>query len=135
MTAVLVDSSVLLDVVNHDEKWSPWSLKALAAAASTSVLFINPIIYAEVSVRYALPSDLDRVLPESRIRREALSFNAAFLAGKAMGAYRRRGGTQSTVLADFLIGAHAQSSGYRLLTRDTKRFRQSFPDVVLIAPD
>ncbi len=49
----LVDTNVLLDVLTEDEFWLAWSIEALAAAAETGPLFINPIIYAEVSVRFS----------------------------------------------------------------------------------
>ena len=67
-------------------------------------------------------------------RREPLPYVAAFLAGKSFLGYRRRGGTRSTPIADFYIGAHAAVAGYRLLTRDAATYRTYFPTVELIAP-
>jgi hypothetical protein len=69
------------------------------------------------------------------IEREALPFEAAFLAGKCFLAYRRRGGAKLSPLPDFFIGAHAAVAGYRLLTRDARRYRTYFPALALIAPD
>ncbi|MEM8552766.1 MAG: hypothetical protein AAGF45_10335 [Pseudomonadota bacterium] len=66
--------------------------------------------------------------------REALPYEAAFLAGKAFLAYRRRGGTRTTPLPDFFIGAHAAVRGYRLITRDVRRSASAFPMVEIIAP-
>lgn len=134
MRPVLVDSSVLLDIVHGDPVWGSWSGTALAAASNEAVLVINPVIYAEVSVRFARQQDLDHVLPSALLRREPLPWEAAFAAGKAFVDYRRRGGARASILADFLIGAHALAAGYRLLTRDTKRFKASFPSLELIAP-
>ena len=57
-----------------------------------------------------------------------------FRAGKAFQAYRRRGGTRTGVLPDFVIGAHAEIEGLRLLTRDATRYRTCFPHLSLIAP-
>jgi predicted nucleic acid-binding protein len=80
VSAVLVDSNVLLDVMTEDSRWFSWSAKALASAAETSRLVINPIIYAEVSIRYSRIEDLNAVLPKTLVEREALPYEAAFLA-------------------------------------------------------
>jgi predicted nucleic acid-binding protein len=103
--------------------------------AEASVLAINQLVYAEVSVGYARIEELERALPEDVFRREQLPYEAAFLAGKAFLAYRRRGGGRSVPLPDFYIGAHAAVVGYRLLTKDVRRYRIYFPTVRLIAPD
>jgi predicted nucleic acid-binding protein len=134
VTAVLVDSNVLLDVATEDPTWGAWSAAALSDTAADWPLAINPVIYAEVSIRFQTIEELEEVLPSSAFRREPLPYEAAFLVGKAFVKYRRRGGLRPTPLPDFLIGAHAAVAGYRLLTRDAKRFRAYFPTVPLIAP-
>jgi predicted nucleic acid-binding protein len=131
---LLVDSNVLLDIATDDAKWGGWSATALEEAAETEVLAINPIIYAEVSIRFEAIEDLEVVLPADTFRREPLPYEAGFLAGKAFLAYRRRGGRRSSPLPDFYIGAHAAAAGYRLLTRDASRYRTYFPSLELIAP-
>ncbi len=134
MTAVLVDSNVLLDLFTNHPHWSDWSAAALAEAADSGRLAINPIIYAEVSVRFNRIEDLDAALPRSRFDREPIPDAAAFLAGKAFVTYRRRKGERQSPLPDFFIGAHAAVAGYTLLTRDPSRYRTYFPTVNLIAP-
>jgi len=134
MTGVLVDSNVLLDVLTEDPVWSTWSSAALARAAEHEVLVINPLIYAEVSVRFARIEELDDALPAAMFRREALPWEAGFLAGKCFHAYRRRGGTRRSPLPDFYVGAHAAIRGMTLLTRDNARYRTYFPRLKLIAP-
>ena len=104
-------------------------------AADQFRLVINPIIYAEVSVRYSRIEELDAVLPKEMFDREALPYEAAFLAGKSFLTYRQRGGTKRSPLPDFFIGAHAAVAGYRLLTRDATRYRTYFPKLPLIAPE
>jgi predicted nucleic acid-binding protein len=106
----------------------------IAEATSQSVLVINPIIFAEVSIGYSSIEDLEEVVPADVFRREPLPYEAAFLAGKCFLAYRRRGGVRISPLPDFYIGAHAAVRGYRLLTRDAARYRTYFPTVELIAP-
>ena len=135
MTAVLIDSNVLLDLMTEDPRWFSWSSKALANAAETLRLVINPIIYAEVSIRYSQIEDLDAALPKAMIDREPVPYEAAFLAGKAFRVYRQRGGTKRSTLPDSFIGAHASIAGYSLLTRDANRYRTYFPKLVLIAPN
>ncbi len=132
--AILVDSNVILDVAIDDPAWSKWSSDALAKAADESILVINPIIYAEVSVGFDRVEILDALLSPSAFRRDPLPYEAAFLAGKAFVTYRRRGGTRSTPLPDFYIGAHAAVAGFRLLTRDARRFRTYFPTLDILAP-
>ena len=130
----LVDSSVVLDVVTSDPAWAAWSERALAMARDQGTLVINPIVYAEVSIGFDRIEELDEAVPTSDFEREPLPFEAGYLAGKAFLAYRKRGGERRSPLPDFYIGAHAAVRGYRLLTRDTVRYRTYFPSVELVAP-
>jgi len=132
--SVLVDSNVILDVATEDRAWGEWSAEALARAADETVLVINPIVFAEVSVGFGRVEDLEAALPPNVFRREPLPYEAAFLAGKSFLAYRRRGGHRPTPLPDFYIGAHAAVAGHQLLTRDAARYRTYFPRLTIIAP-
>jgi predicted nucleic acid-binding protein len=134
VSAVLVDSNVLLDIMTEDPQWFSWSAKALANAAETFRLVINPIIYAEVSIRYSRIEDLNAALQSTLVAREAIPYEAAFLAGKAFVVYRKRSGARRSPLPDFFIGAHASIAGYRLLTRDAARYRTYFPRLPIISP-
>lgn len=134
MTPVLVDSNVLLDVLAGDAKWAPWSSTALAALANESVLVVNPLIYAEVSIRFNSIEAVDEAVPVDLYRREDVPYAAAYLAGKAYLRYRRRGGKRRSLPPDFIIGAHAAVAGYRVLTRDPRRYRSYFPTLELISP-
>lgn len=130
----LIDTNVLLDVLTEDDVWLDWALDALSTAAERGPVFINPIIYAEVSVRFSRIEDLDEALPLQDYRRLPLPWEAAFLAGKAFVSYRRRGGTRSSTLPDFFIGAHAAVGDLTVLTRDASRYRTYFPTVQVDAP-
>lgn len=132
--AIFVDSNVLLDVLTGPSEWAEWSAAALAAAANSTRLVINAIVYAEISVHFPRIEDLEAALPRNLLHREPISENAAFLAGKAFLAYRSRGGAKTSPLPDFFIGAHAATAGYSLLTRDSARYRSYFPRLSLIAP-
>ena len=130
----LVDSNVLLDILTEDPDWLEWSASALAAAAETGPLYINPVVYAEVSAGFDRIEDLDDALPIDYYRRVALPWEAGFLAGHAYLKYRRRRGVRRSPMPDFYIGAHAAVAGFTLLTRDPKRYRTYFPTVTLISP-
>lgn len=135
MSAILVDSNVIIDIVTNDPAWGPWSATAVARLAEEAVLVINPVIYAEVSIDYATIEELDDALPTRLFVREPIPYEAAFLAGRCFVDYKRRGGMRRSSLPDFYIGAHAAIAGYRLLTRDATRYRTYFPTLTLIAPE
>jgi len=131
---VLVDSNVLIDILTEDQRWFDWSATALASAADRSLVAINPIIYAEVSIGFERIEEVEAALPRHAFERLDLPPEAAFLAGKVFVRYRRTGGTKSTTLPDFFIGAHAAVLGMTLLTRDPRRYRTYFPSLTLICP-
>jgi predicted nucleic acid-binding protein len=131
----LVDSNVLLDILTEDQTWLEWSSSALASAADDGPLFINTIIYAEVSVRFSRIEDVEEALPPSDYGRLMVPWESAFLAGKVFLEYRRNRGTRSSTLPDFFIGAHAAVAELRLLTRDATRYRTYFPGVHLTSPE
>lgn len=134
MTTTLVDSSVLIDIFTEDRTWYGWSSSALEECAESSELAINPIIFAEASVRFSTVEELDGSLPSHVFRRLPLPWEAAFLAGRCFLAYRQRGGVRASPLPDFYIGAHAAVVGMKLLTRDASRFRTYFPTLEIISP-
>ena len=134
MSATLVDSNVILDIVTEDAAWLDWSADALERSAESGRLVINAIVYAEVAMGFTTIEALDDSVPADYFTREPLPWDAAFLAGQAFLQYRRRGGARVHPLADFYIGAHAAVAGYTLLTRDPRRYRTCFPKLRLMAP-
>jgi len=131
---VLVDTDVLLDVLQDDPTWADWSVRQLRAQAQVHELFINPVIYAELSLAFESIHTLDATLETMEVAVQELPRPALFLAGRAFLKYRRSGGAKSTVLADFFIGAHAAVLGCGILTRDAARYRGYFPRVALTTP-
>lgn len=131
---VLVDSTVLLDIFTADPKWLSWSQSALADALLAGPVVINQLVYAEVSVAYRQLVELDTILSRLKIQRADLPWDAAHLAGQAFLDYRRKNGNKTSPLPDFYIGAHAQTAGFALLTRDAGRYRTYFPQLTLITP-
>ncbi len=109
---VLVDTNVLLDISPTTKHGGPGQSRR-----STSMRIV-----------------LDRHLDDLTLARLPLPYQAAFPAGRAFLRYRRAGGERSAPLPDFYIGAHAQTQGLTLLTRDANRYRTYFPSVPLITP-
>jgi len=134
VNAILVDSNVILDVATEDPRWFAWSSEALTRWGDTTVLVVNPIIYAEVSVGFSTIEELEEAVHPDYFRRLPLPWEAAFLAGKCFLRYRRSGGIKTSPLPDFYIGAHAAVSGLSLLTRDPARYRTYFPKLELLTP-
>jgi hypothetical protein len=134
MTDVLVDSNIILDIITEDPNWFEWSSLHLIECESRGNLLINPIIYAEASIGFVQPDELDSVIPPNFFQREPLPWEAAFLAGKAFQQYRQSKGERRSPLPDFYIGAHAVIRAIPLLTRDAKRYKTYFPNLQLIAP-
>ena len=128
----LVDTNVLIDVITRDPSWGAWAESALREAAERSTLAINPIIFAEVSVKFARIEDTDAALVD--FAREPLPYEAGFLAGKAFLAYKRRGGVKRSPMPDFYVGAHAVIGRMDLLTRDAARYRTYFPALTIVSP-
>jgi predicted nucleic acid-binding protein len=133
-TSTLVDSNIFLDVLSGGSHHQ-WSRDALTVAGGEGELIVNVVIWSEISARFATEDHLAGALMGLVLQRREISFDAAFAAGKAHLAYRRTGGTRERTLPDFLVGAHAAVSGYRLLTRDPARYRTYFPSLSVIAPD
>ena len=131
---VLVDSNVLIDILQEDEQWFHWSSMRLTPLIDARRLVLDPIVYAEVSIAYGSIEEFEGAIAAFAFERQALPWEAAFLAGKAFERYRRRGGMKRSPLPDFYIGAHAALAGMRLLTRDPRRYREYFPGLKLIAP-
>ncbi len=131
---LLVDTNVILDLVEKDSQWYPWSLEQLQRQARAHELLVNPVIYAELSCFYESPQHLDLRLDDLELRFQEIPKVGLFFAGMAHRLYRQLGGPRESILPDFLIGAHAAALGCGILTRDARRFRHYFPRVPLVTP-
>jgi hypothetical protein len=130
----LVDTNVLLDLVTGDPIWADWSARQLWILSARETMFVNPVIYAELSIGYDRVDQVDATLALAGVALVEIPRAALFLAGKAFQSYRARGGTKTGVLPDFFIGAHAVVAGIALLTRDARHYRAYFPTIRLITP-
>ncbi len=131
---LLVDTNVLVDVLQDDPQWADWSIRQMRAQASIHQLAINPVIYAEISLSFSTLEALEGVVTTLGLEVREVPRAALFLAARAFAQYRKRSGSRLQVLPNFFIGAHAAVEGWPLLTRDANRFSTYFPTLQLLAP-
>lgn len=131
-----IDANVIISLWDRDRKVSSASLRALEIAFLRGGLVIAAPVFAEL---LAAPGRtevfLKRFLQETSIVIDwDLGEEVWRTAARAFQAYaeRRRkqrdSGTRR-ILADFLIGAHAQVHGFRFLTCDERLYRAAFPNL------
>jgi predicted nucleic acid-binding protein len=130
----LIDTNILFDLLTNDPIWADWSSRQLESQALLGRLVVNPVVYAELSVSFDRADDVDAFRGGTGIEVDEVPRAALFLAGKAFQTYRSRGGPGTGVLPDFFIGAHAVVQGLSLLTRDSRRYRSYFPQIMLVTP-
>jgi predicted nucleic acid-binding protein len=134
MNGLIVDSNVILDIFLNDPNWADWSEKTLNRLSMTNTLYINPIIYTEVSIGFNRIEELESVIQKAGFQMLEIPKEALFLAGKAYLKYRRNKGTKTSPLPDFFIGAQAAVLNVDLITRGVSRYTTYFPTVNLITP-
>ena len=134
MKGVLVDSNIVLDVFLNDPKWADWSESKLDEYDQFGVLYINSIVYSEISIGFERIEDLESAIAKAGFQMLEIPKEALFLAGKAYLKYKKRKGTRRTPLPDFYIGAQAAVLNLDLITRDLSRYQRYFPTVKLITP-
>jgi len=132
---LIVDTNILVDVLQDDPQWAGWSIEQLRGQSKVHELCINPVIYAELSLMFESVETLDATIERMELRFQELPRAALFLAGKAFVRYRKNEGRKQNVLADFFIGAHAAVQRCGILTRDARRYRSYFPTVELLTPE
>jgi predicted nucleic acid-binding protein len=129
-----VDTNILLDILVPNEQFYEASADALQEAASEGSIVISDIVYAELCIHFEAQRECDAFLETNEMRVQALTREAHFLASRAWRTYRQQGGKRTRILADFLVGAHAQRQATRLLSRDRGFYRKLFPSLDLLDP-
>jgi predicted nucleic acid-binding protein len=129
-----VDTSVLLDFLNHDPEFGTASRDALLSCTAEGPLLACDVVWAEIAGCFPSVSACRNTLRELEIDFSPLKPETAFEAGVAWKAYRQRGGAKTRVAADFLIGAHALYQADRLLTRDRGFYKSYFRRLSIIDP-
>ena len=134
MKGVLVDSNIVLDIFLNDPKWADWSESKLDEYDQLGILYINSIVYSEISIGFNRIEDLESAIAKAGFQMLEIPKEALFLAGKAYLKYKKRKGTKRTPLPNFFIGAQAAVQNLDLITRDVFRYQSYFPTVKLITP-
>jgi predicted nucleic acid-binding protein len=134
MKGILVDSNIILDIFLDDPNWAEWSEAVLSEYSVNTSLYINPIIYTEISIGFKKIEELETALAQGGFQILEIPKEALFLAGKAFVKYRRSKGVKNSPLPDFFIGAQAAVLDLELITRDAKRYQTYFPTVKIISP-
>ena len=129
-----IDTNILLDILRPNDQFADASEAALQGALADGSLVICDLVYAELCAHFPNQSECDLFLREAQIRVESITRPAAFLASRTWRQYRLSGGTREKILADFIIGAHAQHHAWRLLTRDRGFYRKMFPSLRIVEP-
>ncbi|MDD3926560.1 MAG: PIN domain-containing protein [bacterium] len=135
MKGALVDSNVILDVFLDDIVWAEWSVSILNEYSLSGALYINPVIYSEISIGFKRIEELESAVQRAGFKMLEIPKEALFLAGKAFLEYRKKGGSRRSPLPDFYIGAQASVLGLKLITRDLSRYGTYFSNVELVSPD
>jgi predicted nucleic acid-binding protein len=129
-----IDSSVLLDVVIDAPAQAELSEKALRKVAAEGGLIICECVLAEIRPAFPNAKAIQQFLLDWQLRFVPSSRESALRAGELFGLYLRRGGKGGRVIADFLIGAHADLHADRLLARDRGYLRDYFSRLKLLTP-
>ena len=135
MNGVLIDSCVLLDLFTDDPNWAEWSENILEQYSQTNTLYINSMVYTEISIGFEKVEEIEKAIVELDIKVLEIPREALFLTGKIFLRYRKNKGTKTSPLPNFFIGAHAAVSKFDLITRDTSKYKTYFPQVRLIHPE
>ncbi|WP_419659368.1 PilT domain protein [Desulfosarcina variabilis str. Montpellier] len=134
MSGIFVDSNVILDLFLDDPKWAQWSETTLEHYARHGRLYINPVVYSEISIGFERIEDLEQAVGTAGFQMVPILSEALFLAGKVFMTSRKRSGRKTSPLPDFFIGAQAAVLTLPLMTRDVARYRTYFPSLRLIHP-
>lgn len=134
MNGILIDSCVLLDLFTDDPHWAEWSESILESCSLTNTLYINSIVYTEISMGFEKIEELESAIEVLHLKVLEMPREALFLTGKVFLQYRKNKGTKTSPLPDFFIGAHASVSQFDLITRDVSKYKTYFPQVTLIHP-
>jgi len=129
-----VDTNVLLDIFLDDQTFRARSLTALRACLADGPIVACEVVFAEVTAVFADEPAAIRAMAQVPVGYSAIDSASAVRAGSGWRRYRRDGGSRQRIVADFLVGAHAQEQADRLLTRDRGFHRTVFEGLTIVDP-
>ncbi len=135
MAPLLLDTCVILDILDKESLWHVWAKESFRELTKTHNAVINPIIFSELCAGMESPAAVLKLLDRLNIGEQPLNHETLFLAAKAFIKYRKRGGPKTGVLPDFYIGAQAAVCQWPLVSRDKGRYSSYFPSVLVIMPE
>ena len=134
MITTALDTNVILDLLVGTPALASQSEAALKAAKLDGPFSASIIVYAEVAANFQSKTRADDFFRLINSRIAPVDGPIAFLAGQFFRQYRDRGGNRTRILPDFLIAAHAQLNADRILTRDKRFFKETFPKLKAVSP-
>ena len=133
-----IDSNIIVALWDKDPTLSLAAQTALETAFNRGGLAVSAPVFAELMAAPGRTETfVNSFLEETGIVVEWELGEAVWRsAGRAFRSYAERRRKQrdsgtGRILADFLIGAHAEKRGYRLLTLDERLYRAAFPSITV----
>lgn len=130
-----VDSNVLIDVFIGDKEFGLASAKALRQCVNQGAVIICGVVLVETMPLFPSSQDFMSALGVLHIQPAAITMSSFLAAAAVWTEYRQQSGSKSRMVADFLIGAHAQVECDRLLTRDRGFYRRYFKKLDILEPN
>ncbi len=130
-----VDTNVLIDVFEPDPEHGLRAAEALRSCLREGRLVVCEVVWAEIAGQFLTSDEAAESLARALVDFDGIEPETALHAGTVWREYRRRGGRRDRVVADFLIGAHAQLQADRLLTRDRGFYRAYFSGLRIVDPE
>ena len=128
-----VDTSVLIAIAKGEAEARRWT-NLLAAARADGDLIICDVVAAEFFALLMDERKFQQSLSGLGIVFSPPALDAARLAGRIFGHYRRQGGPREHLIPDFLIGAHAQRQADQIAAIDRGYLRSCFPRLRIVKP-
>ena len=130
-----IDSSVVLDVLAGGAVQAEQGLAAIRKASLEGKIIVSESVVAEIRPVFEGRNQFEEFMQDWGLEFVPSSLSSALLAGEMLARFlsRKRERT-GRILADFLIGAHAQVHAERLIARDRGYLRDYFTELSVWDP-